>query len=190
MTMRGPLSAVRTRLRRAKVPQLASRGSNVVIEHGCRFYEPGKISVADDVYIGFEGLFFGFGGINIGRGTILAHRVEIMTRNHNYDSPDLRAIPYDERYILDPVTLGEYVWVGANVQIVPGVTIGDGAVVAMGSVVTKDVPPCAVVGGNPARVIKERDSARFDELRRQGRSYFALKAAGQFKTVGRPDGHP
>lgn len=61
----------------------------------------------------------------------------------------------NERVYTKPITIGNHVWICANAIILKGVTIGDGAIVAAGAVVTKDVPPYSLVGGNPARVIKE-----------------------------------
>ena len=60
-------------------------------------------------------------------------------------------------------------WVGANVSINPGVTIGEGAIVALGSVVTRDVPPMAIAGGNPAKVIRYRNVDEFRELKKKGK---------------------
>ena len=150
-------------------------GENVSIEKNNQFFQKENIEIGNNVYIGFEGLFFGYGGIKIGEGSIIAHRVEIMTRNHNYDSEDLRAIPYDSRYILKPVIIESNVWIGSNVKITPGVTVGEGAIIAMGSVITKNVPRFAVVGGNPAKVIKYRNEDRYIELKEKDLIYLKLK---------------
>lgn len=109
-------------------------------------------------------LFGEGGGISIGTGSILSHQVQIFSRNHLYDSIDLKYIPYDNRFISKKVTIGKYVWIGANAIILPGVNIGDGAVIGAGSVVTKDVPKYAIVGGNPAKIIKYRNEDVFNEL--------------------------
>ena len=69
------------------------------------------------------------------------------------------------------ITIKDFVWLGANVTIVPGITIGEGAVVGAGSVVTKDVPDCAVVGGNPAKILKYRNKEKFYDLKKQGKYY-------------------
>lgn len=65
----------------------------------------------------------------------------------------------------------EFVWCGNNVTIIPGITIGEGAIVAAGAVVAKDVPACAIVGGNPAKLIRYRDKDEFYRLKAKGK-YF------------------
>ena len=90
----------------------------------------------------------------------------IITQNHNYEGDE---IPYDHTYIYKNVQIGEFVWFGNRVIITGNVNIGDGAIIAAGAVVTKDVPACAIVGGNPARIIKYRDIEHFNKLRAEGK---------------------
>ncbi len=91
--------------------------------------------------------------------------ITFITDNHNYDSKE--AIPYDKVRIRKPITVKDFVWLGHGVLVMGGVTIGEGAIVAAGSVVTKDVPDYAIVGGNPAKVIKYRDIETFKKLKEQ-----------------------
>ncbi len=107
------------------------------------------------------------GGVRIGRYFHAGRGLTIFSTNHNYRSDKM--IPYDDADLPGPVVIEDCVWVGANVCIVPGVTIGEGAVVAMGAVVTRDVPAGAVVAGNPARVIGQRDMDLYQRLKSQGR---------------------
>jgi acetyltransferase-like isoleucine patch superfamily enzyme len=107
------------------------------------------------------------GGVRIGRHFHAGRGLTIFSTNHNYRSD--RLIPYDEVDLPGPVVIEDCVWVGANVSIVPGVTVGEGAVVAMGAVVTRDVPPGAVVAGNPARIVGQRDMEIYRRLKAQGR---------------------
>ena len=86
---------------------------------------------------------------DIGDRALIGHNAVIATLNHNMD-PAQRA-----NLLPAPVHIGNDVWMGANVTVLPGVTIGDGAVIAAGAVVTKDVAPNTVVGGVPAKLIKE-----------------------------------
>ena len=109
------------------------------------------------------------GGVSIGDYVHPASGLTIFSTNHSYE--DGLMIPYDERSISKKVVIEDFVWLGANVTIVPGVRIGEGAVIAAGSVVTKNVPSGAVVGGNPAVVIKLRDMHRFNELK-NNKSFF------------------
>lgn len=109
------------------------------------------------------------GGVYIGRYFHPGRGLTIYSTNHNY--AEGKRIPYDEVEIKSPVVIGDFVWCGANVTIVPGVTIGEGAVIGAGSVVTRDVPPMAVIGGNPAHVIKYRDVKHYEELKAHGAFY-------------------
>lgn len=104
-------------------------GKRVFINSGCKFQDQGGIFIGDDVLVG--------------------HNCMIATLNHVED-PDRRA-----DMVPSPVRIGNKVWIGANVTILPSVTIGDGAILAAGAVVTKDVEPCTIVGGVPAKVIRK-----------------------------------
>lgn len=92
--------------------------------------------------------FFGRGGITIGNDVFIGPKVNLITINHDPD-PDNRSATYGK-----PIVLEDKVWIGINATILPGVRVGYGAIVAAGAVVTKDVPPMAIVGGNPAKIIK------------------------------------
>ena len=88
-------------------------------------------------------------------------------------------LPYDDIYLVEDVHIGKNVWIGADVTIMPGVHIGDGAVIAACACVTKDVPKMAVVGGCPAKIIKYRDEERYHELEQEGKIYLTLKSQGK-----------
>lgn len=107
------------------------------------------------------------GGVKIGQHFHTGRGLTIFSSNHNYESDE--SIPYSHDSILKPVIIEDFVWLGSNVTIVPGVTIGEGAVVGAGSVVTRNVPRCAVVGGNPAKVIKYRNIEQFEKLKKEGK---------------------
>lgn len=122
------------------------------------FVVPENISIGDNVNIGPKADFDGTGGIEIGEGVIFGPGVIIYSRTHNFNSPDLAAIPFDNVFLTAKVTIKPYVWVGRNVIILPGVTIGKGAVIGAGAVVAKDIPDYGIAVGNPARVIKYRSN--------------------------------
>lgn len=151
-------------------------GSNTFIDPSVFLGNPANIIISNNVHIQPLCKLFAEGAeIEIGEGSILAHEIQIFTRNHMYDTDDLKLIPYDERYICKSVRIGKFVWIASNVLIMPGVTIHDGAVVAAGAVVTKDVPECAVVGGNPAKVIKYRNKEVFLKLKNTNMGYISKK---------------
>ena len=92
------------------------------------------------------------GGVKIGNNVDIAQEGNIWTEQHDYNSPTYASV-------CKPVRIEDYVWVATRATILPGVTIGKGAVVASGAVVTKDVPPLAIVAGVPARVIGQRNES-------------------------------
>ncbi len=94
----------------------------------------------------------GRGTLTIGRHVLMGQRCMVITQNHKYLDTG-----YDGFEVQD-VYIGDYTWVGHNVIILPGVRIGKHVIIGAGSVVTKDVPDYAIVAGNPARVIKFRNS--------------------------------
>lgn len=154
-----------------KYSKLKYFGTNTYICDGVKMDTIGNISIGDHVWIGHRCYLDGGGGISIGSGTIIARETEILTQNHYFQGVDLMEIPYDKRFIVKPVTIGNNVWIGLRVIIIPGVTIGEGAVIGAGSVVSKDVPALAVVGGNPCKIIKYRDAEQYYRLKDEGRIY-------------------
>lgn len=107
-----------------------------------------NITLGENVFINSGCCFQDQGGIAIGDGCLIGHQVVIATLNHD-PSPETRASMTPKK-----VTLGKNVWVGSHATILPGVSVGDGSIIAAGAVVTKDVPPGCVAAGVPARVIK------------------------------------
>jgi len=154
-----------------KIKKLKYCGKNIFIDPTVELVCPEKIVIENHVSIQKNCLLSGKGEIHISEGSILAHNIQILTSNHNYDSKDLQYIPFDQREIYGKVFIGKYVWIGANVIILPGVSIGNGAVVGAGAVVTKDIPPYAVVGGNPAKIIKYRNITTFETLKKQDKGF-------------------
>ena len=108
------------------------------------------------------------GGVKIGKYFHTGRDLVILSTNHNYHGC---MIPYDETCVKKSVVIEDFVWFGIGVKVLPGVTIGEGAIVGMGSVVTKDIPPFAIVGGNPAKVLKYRDIEHFKKLKKEGKFY-------------------
>lgn len=111
-----------------------------------------NIAIGEEVFINACCHFQDHGGIMIGDGCQIGHNVVFATLNHGL-APKERKSTYPA-----PIVLGRNVWVGSNATILQGVTIGDNAVVAAGAVVTKDVAANTVVGGVPARFIKNINS--------------------------------
>jgi len=133
----------------------AKVGRNVVVYPGV-WIAPGRnLVIGDEVDLAKDVLITTSGGVSIGDRALIGYRTQILSADH--DIP-----PIGERFsisgdVFKPVVISEDVWIGASCIITAGVTIGKGAVVAAGSVVTRDVPPNAIVGGVPARLIRTRD---------------------------------
>ena len=130
---------------------LGKTGENIYIEPNFRCDYGYNIRVGENFYANFDCLLLDVCPITIGNNAMLAPGVHIYTATHPLD-PTERNSGYEYG---KPVNIGDNVWIGGRAVICPGVTIGDNVVVAAGSVVTKDVPDNVVVGGNPAKIIKE-----------------------------------
>ncbi len=128
-------------------------GKNVNIEHGAFFASGNGISVGDNSGIGLNCRVAG--PLSIGNDVMMAPNVTIVTQNH--ETSDLTKPMRLQTAPKQKVTVGNDVWIGTNVVIMPGVTVGNGVIIAAGAVVTKDVPDYAVVGGVPAKIIKFRN---------------------------------
>lgn len=114
-----------------------------------RFYSPQRLSIGQHSVLGNNGFYDARDGIIIGNNVNIGADVRIYTWQHDIDSPDFAVVG-------GPVKIGDYVYIGSRVTILPGVSIGEGAVVASGAVVTKDVDEYTLVGGVPARYIRNR----------------------------------
>lgn len=131
------------------------------VQPKCQISSIRNLKLGGNVYIGNSRLCCE-GGLEIGYNTRIGEGCFFLTTNHNYKSQT--AMPYDNIGLLQKTVIGKNVWIGARSTICPGVKIEDGAIVAMGSVVTKSVPKCAIVGGNPAKIIAFRDKELYDKL--------------------------
>lgn len=130
-------------------------GIGVNVEPRAFFTSGAQISIGP-----YSGIGLGtrlYGRITIGSHVMMGEHVLILTRHHRFDDT---TVPMDRQGLDEekPVVIGNDVWIGSRVIILPGVHIGDGAVLGAGSVVTKPVPAWAIVGGNPARIIRLRKS--------------------------------
>lgn len=106
---------------------------------------------------------YGDGEVTIGNFTAIAEDTVIYTQNHDYDHDE--RLPFGPKYIYKPVRVDDYAWVGLRCILLPGTHIGEGAVIQAGSVVQGDIPPCAIAGGNPARVFAVRDIEHYNKLK-------------------------
>ncbi|HLL60980.1 MAG TPA: acyltransferase [Candidatus Nitrosocosmicus sp.] len=124
-------------------------GNGTTIHMGARFYNPANLFIGNDTIIGEFSVLDGREILKIGDHVDIASEVMIYNSEHDINDGDFKPIE-------GPVNIEDYVFIGPRAIILPGVTIGKGAVVAAGAVVTKNVPPFSIVGGIPAKEIGER----------------------------------
>lgn len=124
-------------------------GKGSTIHTGARFYDPRNISIGDDSIIGEGVVLDGRDKLIIGNHVDIASDVMIYNSEHDVNNESFSAKN-------SPVTIEDYVFIGPRVIILAGVTIGRGTVIGAGAVVTKDIPPYAIAGGVPAKIIGER----------------------------------
>jgi len=124
-------------------------GKGSTIHTKTRFYNPRNIIIGEDTIVGEGAVLDGRARLIIGSNVDIASEVMIYNSQHDIENENFTAVD-------KPVVIEDYVFIGPRAIILPGVTIGKGAIVAAGAVVTKDVPPYAIVGGVPAKIIGER----------------------------------
>lgn len=111
-----------------------------------------NVNIGKNVFINFDCTFLALGGITIEDDVLIGPKVSLITENHPLEPQHRKGLTGQ------PVHIKRNAWIGANATILPGVTIGENAVVAAGAVVSKDVPDHVVVGGIPAKIIKTIES--------------------------------
>lgn len=127
----------------------AKLSSNCIIFRRCELIKPLGLKVGKNSSIGWFSLVDARGGITIGNNVTVASYVKMVTAKHDIEDPMFSASVH-------PIIIEDYAWICTGSTILGGVTVGKGAVVAAGAVVTKDVPPMTVVAGVPAREVKKR----------------------------------
>lgn len=127
----------------------AQVGKGVVIKPRVNIHFPWKLTVGDFAWIGEEVFILNFEPVTIGAHCCISQRAFLCAGNHDYRQPDM---PYRNQ----PITVEDGAWVGAQVFVAPGITIGPEAVITAGSVVTKNQPERMVCGGNPCVALKPR----------------------------------
>jgi len=142
-------------------PHRVSLGNRVSLEHGIYFnaagaHAPGiAISLGDGTFVGSGCEFNAIQGISIGANCLIASGCRFIDHNHGIQSGKLMKLQEETS---SPIQVGTDVWIGANCIVLKGVSIGDGAIVAAGSVVTKSVASYTIVAGVPAQFIKSRET--------------------------------
>lgn len=130
---------------------LGSTGENVYMEPNIRVDYGYNIHVGDNFFANFDCTILDVCEVRFGSDCMLGPGVQIYTATHPIHPIERNS----GKEYAKPIHIGNSVWIGGSAIINPGITIGDNAVIASGSVVTKDVPPNVIVGGNPAKVIKK-----------------------------------
>ncbi|MEO7020963.1 MAG: acyltransferase [Ktedonobacteraceae bacterium] len=113
-----------------------------------------KVSIGNGTVINQGCLLYTTGGLVIGEHVSISAGTWLVTGSHDINDP-LFSVFYK------PIIIGDNVWIGMRATILPGVTIGEGAIIMAGAMVTRDVPPYAIAGGVPAKVVKQRDVQKF-----------------------------
>ncbi len=158
--------------------ELASFGENLILEEGVRIWHPETVSLGDNVYVGHDAMLKGYhrgtltigddtwigqgvfihsaGSVTIGNRVGIGPFVRMLTSSHELPPREQAILEAD--LVFAPIIIESGADIGVGTIILPGVTIGEGAQIGAGSVVTKDIPKYAVAAGNPARVLRMRDT--------------------------------
>ena len=153
-----PGGRIAQKIRRAICSRLFGRcGQNVNVESGARFHSGRKVFIGDNSDIGEDARIMG--SVVLGSNVMMGPSVLILSMNHEFSRTD---IPMNQQGFRPDKTvhIGDDVWIGARAILLSGVSIGSGAIVGAGSVVTSDVPEWAIAAGNPARIVRYRNETK------------------------------
>jgi acetyltransferase-like isoleucine patch superfamily enzyme len=125
-------------------------GAESSVHMGCELFMPQRIRIGRNTVIGWDCVLDGRGGLIIKDNVDIANNVFIFSAMHDPQDPHYR-------YVKKKVVIGNNVWLSSRCMILPGVRIGEGAVISAGAVVTRNIPPYAIVGGVPAKIIGTRN---------------------------------
>jgi serine acetyltransferase len=138
-------------------------GDEAVVQSGCLLHcggldwsdGKGWIRIGARAYVGHDCVLYGSGGLDLGNDVLIGPGAILTSQGHHF-APGLKI--REQPYLFAPVRIGDDVWIGAGAIILPGVSVGNGAVVAAGAVVTRDVEPFQMVAGVPARRLRDRET--------------------------------
>ena len=147
-----PMGKIFNSLRVGILKRLMKIGDNVVIQTGFRFGMKETITIGNNCQIN-EDVYIQ--SAKIGNDVLIAQNVALLAVTHKFGSITVPIIKQGSTPV-DPVIVEDNVWIGRNVVVMPGITLGRGAIIGTGAVVTKDVTSLAIMGGVPARLIKYR----------------------------------
>ncbi len=142
---------VEARVHQAVTASLKTCGHSVRIQEPVLIAQPEAVEIGDEVSFAAFVHIWGAGGVRIGARTMIGSHTAISSVTHDYTRSNMHAT-----VVLKRVEIGPDVWIGAHSMIMAGVTIGEGAVIGAGSIITHDVAPFTIVAGVPARLLKER----------------------------------
>lgn len=153
---------------RYHLSQIGAKGVNVVIHGPVTIHDYKNLSLGSHTRVGKNAFFMCNGGVEIGKNVQMSRNVIIYSTGHDYNG---LAVPYDNNHKLAKVVIGDNVWIGMDVKILPGVHIGEGSIIGMGTTVTKSVPPGSIVVGSGQRIVGSRDMNRYKELVKQNKLF-------------------
>lgn len=143
-------------------------GKNVWIEPDFKCEFGKNITIEDDVYINFGCVILDCAEVTIGSHSLLGPNIGLYAANHSTDASErINGGCYGK-----PIHIGKNVWLGGDVKVLPGVSIGDNSIIGAGSIVTKNIPANVIAAGNPCKVIRQiTDNDKTDYLQRMEKQY-------------------
>lgn len=157
-------------------------GNNTRICNNSTFYNSQNIYLEDNVFLATQNYMDAAYPIVIKSGVMIGPKCTFISGNHNYNSSDLKSIPYDNRLTkTDGILIEENVWIAANVMICPGTHIGEGAVIGAGCCVHGYIPPYSIIGAPLFKELGKRDIGLYNELKSKQLIYNLIYAGTEFE---------